>query len=53
MGKRNALSLGSDDVVIFGGTLQQLTGTGNGQFLVAENDKTGNVQLSVTGQMGR
>ena len=47
MGQRDALGLGGDDVVILRRPGQQLPGTGHGQLLVAEDDKTGDGQLVI------
>ena len=47
VGQRNALCLGGDDDVKLGALFEQLGGTGNGEFHVAEHDKRRNGQLIV------
>ena len=53
MGQRNALCLGSEDVIVFRCPLQQLPGALHGQLLVAENYETGNIQLVGNGTDGQ
>ena len=45
VGQGDALGLGGDDVVVFGGPLQQFPGTGNGQFRVSKADECANIQI--------
>ena len=45
MGNGDALRLCSNQVVIFGGTGNQLPGAGHGQLLIAKDHETGNVQI--------